>query len=568
MLLAGQNILSLFFRHEPPDLDAIHAHINSFSFTSGDFRLNRDLWNFACLLLLRQVSTSPSENQQAVWDKGIKKLSCDNILISEETFTTLDEFTEIIKGDNPSLANRILTDLFLLCPDTLSMRRLQRRRIACFVDQRKWNQALSAGALDIILSITSAEGPRRSTARCIEIMKAAGATAAEQENFKALVCWGPRGNRNNSESESSEQAGVVGMVPLVDDNLKTAALAILKEEANGLSVRRRAWANLFAGNIENALKNIHTTLNQTPVAEHHININTPFDELAMVLAVADGDFQNCSRFAGWIVRNRVGDAAARKGKNRPDPLLELLIQYESNSRSRSKQIMRPNNAGLRIYGRMSGSVRARLAQATFDRWRARLDRWADEALKEGDRTWAQALWALAINEEVDSQIAASLIHKVYSRLRPIYNEQDAIAFLRTILDHMRSISAKRGLLLKIATLLYVQGKFAECLEVIDQADKLAVRPEEKRDMTVGFMHALSLLRLRKFNKAAHLLESMEAWPGTAEQHARAVFLTGWEHMQNDAKTKALFAFRRVVDEFPDTTLAERAHQLIQRLEGM
>jgi TolA-binding protein len=78
---------------------------------------------------------------------------------------------------------------------------------------------------------------------------------------------------------------------------------------------------------------------------------------------------------------------------------------------------------------------------------------------------------------------------------------------------------------------------------------------------------MSYVRLRQFSDALSVLKQMENWPGTSEQHARVLFLIGWIQLQNSNKPKALFAFRVVVDKFPQTLYAKTAGQLIRRMEG-
>ena len=101
---------------------------------------------------------------------------------------------------------------------------------------------------------------------------------------------------------------------------------------------------------------------------------------------------------------------------------------------------------------------------------------------------------------------------------------------------------------------------------MDLADALFADSGYK-DIASGHMRARSWIRLNRLDDARGMLEQLEAWKGTACQHAKALFLRGWIHLQHNEAGKARQVYRRIIDDYPCTPYAEKAEDMLGRLGG-
>ncbi|MGE5612149.1 MAG: tetratricopeptide repeat protein, partial [Bacillota bacterium] len=118
----------------------------------------------------------------------------------------------------------------------------------------------------------------------------------------------------------------------------------------------------------------------------------------------------------------------------------------------------------------------------------------------------------------------------------------------------------------LAKTLFDEGSYAECLTALDQLDKTWPHPPGAADIPTAFVRALCLIRLEKLTDAANLLSQIESWPASPEQHARALFLTGWIHLQTDDRPKAISTFQRLIATYAQTSFAAKAKDLLTNLE--
>jgi tetratricopeptide (TPR) repeat protein len=185
-----------------------------------------------------------------------------------------------------------------------------------------------------------------------------------------------------------------------------------------------------------------------------------------------------------------------------------------------------------------------------------------------DRSQAASLWASAVREAGTAERGAATIENVLGRLREVYEPAVLVSVMEQMEPHLGLAACRRrALLVKIASMQYDDAQYKECLETLERADALVSRPEESQDMNAGFLRALSLARLQQFKEAAAVLERMADYVGTDEQHARALFLIGWVHLQLNAPREAIATYDSLMRKYPKTSFVAKASELVNRLRS-
>jgi len=547
MPLARQSLFSLLFQRKTWDIEAIEKHLKAF--VSREGHLSGDLWNYACRLWLGKVRDATTADRKSIWQQGLSLLSCDRFTISAETLADLDELIKALKEDSSLSPVTVLTDLLLLCPDLSSMKELQRRRVEFFAAQQNWDEALAGAGLEVLLSIATPEGPRPEVARFLQLMEEAKIASLSKENCKTLIFWRPS-TQQDSLPDVDNKRKIVLEIPLsVDTELKAAAQNLLAGKNPRLSWRNRAYAHVYTDNFSEALEDLHAALAKSGADKTYSS--DVYDDIAFCLWAADGRFNECGRFTKYIAQ----DLAERseQGYYGDDVLLGILIQCKVNSKVSDPTVV---------------ISQKKLARLAMDRWEQRLHYWAGDALLWSQPEWSRLFWVMAINDRDTPGGVIDCIDAIYTKLRQGLRIADAERFLKSMIEHTPDVTAKRNLLLKIALLLHDQGKFKECLETLIRADTFMTNKEAEQDIAVGFIRAMSLIRTRDFTQAIALLNDMQTWPGTPEQHARSLFLLGWIYLQNNNVEQSLLALQGVVDKYPRTAAARKAKQLAAHLRNM
>jgi len=545
--LARRNLLSLWLARDQVDLTTVKSHLDALKDEDG--RFSADAWNLACRVLFREVGAARPEERKAVWSRGLAGLAGDGVSLSAEALADLDRLARSLDANGSLSAMEVLTDLLLLVPDTPAMHELQKRRVEALRAGKAWDDAKAAAMLDVILASATSAGPAESVKQLGSILSAAGTSASDVEACESAMRWG----------DLAEKRGPVVKKRLPADRmLKASATALLARQRDRVGGRRRAFLNVFAGNVTEALQAVHATLATTPADAERIG--EALDDVSLILALSDGDFWNSRRYVQWLA----GGPAHR------DRLLGSLIQLETppvetvGPKGRRGHFLAP-----KMYEELLHAARREVARRQLQRWKHALIGWGSNALKTGDKAWTEACWARAIALESDASGVVSLIDGGFDLVCAWGVSSELFEELVTgMVPRIQTPAARRRLLVKAATLHFNGGRFARCLGVLDKADKAAPALADAHDMTVGLMRALSLLRLRKSDDALSQLKQMAAWAGTDAQHARATFLVAWLYLQRNAVFEASMAFRKVMDRYPQTTFAKKAREMVCRLEGL
>ena len=563
--LARRSLVEILLAQSPMDLNAISEHLAGFA-SAAEGRDDR-LWNLECRLLFRRVHAAPPAQRQAMWQQGIQELWRSSAVVAPETLADLDELIIGIAEPGPLTPGRVLTDMILMVPDLPSLQELQRRRTTTFVDKGMWAEAVAAAKQDVLLASVAAEGPLRATDRCRKVMESAGVTAADRDRFVARCWWEPGAESRLTElSDPSEFWAEV-----VDGPPTSAASMELQRTHDSRSDRQRAFLNAWAGRLQMALRSAHAALATT--ASNPSDLARAFDELAVISAVADADYLARHGFLRWLAASRARRGRG-EGRSETIPSQKILAECEARLKAQGVPAMQETSRQcVGSYRQLTDKRRSELATRVRSRLTHRVIEWGGQAIR-ADRTQAAiSYWVQAIETQDDPNQAivamdTILTHAENFLVRDFGSAHEFLDLMRSALPHLRSSMTRRHLLIRIAGVLYEQGDASDCLATLDQADSLAAGQTQTSDMAVGFMRALSLMRLRSFDKAIAVLEGMEAWPGTVDDHARAVFLVGWIHLQRDQKSEALQSFEQIVDRYPQTPFADNARALVHRLQGL
>jgi tetratricopeptide (TPR) repeat protein len=532
-LQAHRSLVQLLLVREAYDDSAVLLHLKAL--LAADGALSSEAWNYACRALLRRIGAADPSARVSLWREGLPPLAIADIRMSSETFADVDRWMAANNRNETLSVLEVLTDLLLLVPDIESMRKLQWRRIAVLTERKAWSEAICAAGLDACFSGSVMEGPRAAAVRCAEIMKSSGATT------EALAAVRKRW----------EDGKVCGTLELgersVDSLLRDKAKQIVSDRAVSSSLRRKAYIQLFAGQVRDSLNSGIQYLSQAVDAGK--GIAHGFEDLSILLAVANGSVQSGYAFVQTLADGSPSPEVRATGTTAPaTQVAPPAFQCEISPSTR--KILQP------------------AAQKMWELWRQNLIDWGAEAFREGDVDWARILWVWAINAEVQGDQAIARVNSVCDKAKGLKNAQDNLKILQAMYPCITVAEGKWQILHKIAVISYEDGQFAQCLSILDQADRIPLEKVSSKDIMTGFMRALSFIQLRKYSDAVALLSRMSDWPGTDDEHARALFLIGWVHLQENNKADALTALRKVTDWYSKTAFGPKAQELINRLEGI
>jgi tetratricopeptide (TPR) repeat protein len=572
LVRARPQFVELLMRQEPLDVQELDKQLGQLSASNAP--MTAAVWNLRLRVLLHRIMSVPADARPSIWSGGIAKLAGEGFPLSEEALADVDRLPGRLGRKGAFSPLDILNDLVLLSPNFETMHRLQLRRIGMLLAQGATEDVRQAVAMDLAIASVTAEGPSGVAGRSGEILRFSGVS---EDQLKALQTAFRDGLEKPGQAASGTSVG--GM----DSSLRRAAEAALKAADPGLSLRRKAFLKLLAGQADDAIRHAYALLNQTPASEEALSA---LDFVAVLLAIADGSFHESNRFAQWLAERNPGQASA----STPDRLLAVLqqceskvstlIEIEDDVRSGGAADKMPVFQPSMQFDRVPRGLRCELAKAALRRWGQRAVGWGSSLLAAGDTSGARAMWLAAINAQRHRGYASSLLEQVVqntlvnssdsnveSRLKLL---EEMMPSLRVAQDRtnmqIRLVAVRRQSGLKIAKNLFDEGNYAQCLTSLDELDKRCPEVEGAGDMATGFMRALCLIRLEKLAEASALLAKMESWPGSPEQHARALFLTGWICLQTDEKPKAIGIFRRVAEVYPQTSFAPKAVKLAAGME--
>ncbi len=569
---ARVQFVELLMRQAPMDVAELERQLERIC--GGGSPVTGVIWNLRLRVLLQRIMLASADKRAAMWAAGLGELGGEAFGLSEATLADLDQLPSRVGVKGAFTPLNVLNDLLLLAPSVETMHHLQARRIALLLSQGRAEDVDKAIGMDVALASVTAEGFAGVADRCRQIVKLSGIDEGGLEGLEAAY--------------RSRMVNDAGGSPGIDASLREAAGVALKRADSGMSLRRRALVKLLAGDMEEGLRSAHAMLNGTPASEEALDA---MDYVGMLLAIADGSFRGSNRFAQWLAEGGgKGSGATTLPAGVPDRLLAVLekcegevsalIEVEDEVRSSGGAEKMPVFRPSQRFDRVSRGLRRELAKAALRRWGQRAVGWGASLLENGDAEGARAIWSFAVNAQRHRGYSSSLMDQIVQRALAGSDGGDSEGRLRLLEEMMpmfrlaedrtgmrvRVIAVRRQSGLKVAKGVFDEGEYAGCLALLDELDKRCPEVEGAGDMATGFMRALCLIRLERMADAAALLGKMESWPGSPEQHARALFLTGWICLQRDEKAKAIGVFRRVAEGYPQTSFAAKAVKLVAGME--
>lgn len=199
--------------------------------------------------------------------------------------------------------------------------------------------------------------------------------------------------------------------------------------------------------------------------------------------------------------------------------------------------------------------------------------WATHALNAGHDVYAAVFWADALileSHRADIGLGDNpLILDLGEQLRALPDSDRAVNVLNRIMSSVEDDTNVGQLAFLLATILYGQGSMDDALAMLDKAASiLSDKWSGEETLTAGLIRVVALIKLQRINDAASVLKELEDVQGYSDQAAQVVFLRGWIGLNRNRTSEALQAFRCVVDEYPSSSYADKARELIQRLEPM
>jgi tetratricopeptide (TPR) repeat protein len=448
----------------------------------------------------------------------------------------------------------------LLVPDVQSMRRLQERRMEVLSVIGSWDEALPASRFHVMLNACLPEGPYAAIRKHFSFMRRSGASEAEIEDEADRLCVGsrPGGGVRGRQSGGGQVA--------TDSYLCAAASEWLNEAEGALCDRDRAFICAWAGHPESALRAAHATL-----AESRAGLSGAghaFYNAGLVLASMRVGLSRLNCHAKWLASGGLQrEPFPPAGGGTPGEGFSVWVLCERELPGPASP-SEDEIGGQTRYRELPSARRTELGRRINQGWTEDLLRWGIQAKEEGDAAWAGRFSALALRAQADRAGTRALVERVADLAREEGTSEQALEALRAIEANLQEPFARAHVLHKVAGLLYEQNAFEECLVALDESRALGRKAGEPRNMELGFVRALCLVALEKSEEAVAFLEGMAGWPGSPEDHGRALFLIGWVRLRQNDMTEALAAFKRTVERYPDTPFAAKAAQLVQRLERM
>jgi len=467
------------------------------------------LFNLQLRLLLNELSRTGAEDRRDVWVNGLARLCGSGMPILDDTFADLDRTVETVGRGDPAIVEQILTDLLVLLPDINSMAMLQRRRARIFADRGRRPEAEEAALCELVLSCAGPDGPLEAIGGCVRPDRASG---VEPDGGEILALFGraerrgPRGETPATSAPTTSRA--------VDPMLMAASQRLLAAEAAGLSRRRRAFLNLFAGNRQDALRDIRLALRDG--GSGFRDVARRLDDAVAVLSIAEGRLCGVTR----------ATAAHTHGARASD-----IARYTAL-------------------------------------WQRRLARWGLSALSRDMKGLCGALWARATSGEVNIAGVSDLVDYIVLQAR-YAGATEALA--DGLMDAAARIDegAVRACLLGKAAAVYCERRmFGRCLDALDRSEALAGVAGGQRALSAALLRAECLLAAGDFDRAADLLAGdAGSRDGTTAELSRAALLLGYARLRQGRTEEAAKAFRRILDEFPYTDSALKANSILERLRG-
>ena len=510
------------------------------------------LFDLACRGLFRRVLAANPQSRDSVWAEGLKPLGGKAGCMTRQTLAELDSLVDVLGESGPLSGLDAVTDLLLLAPDLRVLKQLQSRRIKLLQKRQAWEDALAAGLLKLVTEAVLHEDKLLSAATCADIMDTIGYEPQLQAAFWNRICLGADGQELDSQG-----AGTSIPAETIDSHLRTRAretLAVAVEE--NLSPRRHAVLALFAGHDRSSLTHLHASLSATPITNTSC-LRDAICEISWALGVMDGSFGNCARFTRWLAAT--GDSMSRCTQGDAD--VELMSLMSSEKALATGITAGASRSDRNVWAMADPAFKRKVAERIIDAHDTAFLHWGGRALGAENRQWAIRFWVHATDTSSLDRIEETLTR--IADIAAFVAETGASDVLVDLASSSNRESVQLRALRKAMAAAYYHKRYETYLELFD---RLAPLPGTL-SMTDGLRQARVLILLGKYPQALRQLNELRSWDGTANEHAQAMFLVAWIHLQNNEKDKAVVAIKQLVETYPDTTHADHANALREHLAG-
>ena len=519
-------------------------------------------WNLSCRSLFRKLA-SGALYTKAAYDERVNAIASagDNASLYPATAAELDACLAKMHPESVPTALELLTDLFLMTPETAAMWDIQARRIRLLSEAGQLKEALAAGRLQVALSLGSPEGPRHAVLQCADIMARGGAAPSEVQAFQSHVLFDSPLVEASGGAASRRAEGPIAEALGGDSLLRSRAGEILQGDTRQLSTHRQAWLHLLGGQTREALQEAHRNWVSASKDGSIGDRWGALGDLGVLLAASDGTIRGYDRFARiWASPGGQPVAQALTSSQTPDDNLARLARcHQELIGTGSLPSTQPGTQGAIVPGGVG-------LGAALPVWDQKLLLWSIQALKEGDSLWAETfgLWATtAPGSDEQSRAGWERRFARYSDLIPNYGSDENLRELLAVAPQAPP-QARHRLWARVVQLRFTSGDFSGCVKALERSGVLAGQ-ETDGAMECGLVGAAAYLKLGQHDAALKLLESTRSWEGSEEQHARALALEGWAYLDLEQTDKASSAFEEILKTYPNTKIAVRAREIANRL---
>ncbi|MFI4860149.1 MAG: hypothetical protein ACIAXF_05650 [Phycisphaerales bacterium JB063] len=535
-LQARRSLVELYFDH--PEVlgaaDALLVHIGALEDAEVVEAAERVNWRLA--LALQQTIDAEALD---LWDQAIQQVCADaaSCSYSERLLGRVDQLMAAAT-DNPNapLADhleRVLADLLLLSPDTPSMRRIQWRRIAWLESQERWQEAIDAAELDVLLGALADDGPETAIERCIGLMRSAG------QSDEPITVWITDLFRNHERVDLAEHA------------LRGIALDRL-QRWDTLSPYQSAVLSALAGQQEAALASMAEVLGQTTTSDEAIGRD--LGRSAYVLSLLDGHWGGANRLTVWLALPATARQSAQETWGEQSVAGALITRVQDQAESladtgvRGRLLVLPVRSQVALTRPILQQLQALITQRITDA--------EQNNLLEAELAWRLATLDLAPRLEQQQ----ALLRDWAAVKQASLGAENAQRWLQALADRLEHPELQQELAYTLAMLLYKQGSLEQAVVAFDGLIGLDVEDHPGRD-DWRLARVIALAGLEQWNAAE---EAIDALPMNS---AGRLLTAGWLAAKANATDQALTRLRQLRDEFPDSPEAGLAVGLLSALEA-
>jgi hypothetical protein len=145
---------------------------------------------------------------------------------------------------------------------------------------------------------------------------------------------------------------------------------------------------------------------------------------------------------------------------------------------------------------------------------------------------------------------------------------EAVAVLEEASSRVGNDLSRQAVLRGVVELNCAVGRWSQCLEALDRHETISKGTQGEENAAVGLIRARCLIGLGRLADALALLDKVNQWQGSEEQHAQAAFLKGCIHLQQDQAAEAQAQFQRIIEAYPNATVTDRARQIVLDLQAV